>query len=504
MCRCVAAHRRAAAGAGKGAARANAGDARPMTFAAHAWSAPRRTLLICVALMGWMLVVYRATFAVYFINEDFTWLRLCRCGPGRGLWTLLTHDVMGGLYSWRPLLQLFFALNQAAWGLDPLGFRVATVAWHGVAICVLFAIGVRVAGPTRAAVAALVFATHPLLVESMSWTCAAGGLMATALALLAVLAYLRWRQADGAAVWVVLPFALALATQESTVVVPLLLLSVDLFLPGVARSGRRRAGLYGVLLAVVLAFIAVRRCSSPARFNFAMVGLDPQYPLTAMGLLLFLAGKVRASAGLLLTMPPSTATAGMVAVVGALALRRWWRGRPLALWALIWIGLAVAPYSLLLLGPFARYMPLPLAGFALLFAELLLALYRSMTRWSRPVAGACAAALLVLWVALMVHKIDAVQARFVRRGELTRQLLLDLLRAVPDPRPGSTLAFYRLGDLRIRDAVFVYGLDDAVRLFYGDDSLQVDFRPLGQPTTDDAYHLWYHDGRLERFAPERK
>jgi hypothetical protein len=72
-----------------------------------------------------------------------------------------------------------------------------------------------------------------------------------------------------------------------------------------------------------------------------------------------------------------------------------------------------------------------------------------------------------------------------------------LLRELPDPQPGSTLAFYGMGNLVLHQGVLVYGLEDAVRLFYGDETLRVQLRPIKEPAGD-AYRLWYHDGRLQR------
>ncbi|MBI3783581.1 MAG: glycosyltransferase family 39 protein, partial [Deltaproteobacteria bacterium] len=177
---------------------------------------PAQTLA-WVLLTAAIVIVYRRIFGVYFLNEDFIWLRVCRFLPGRGLWTLLTHDVMVGRYSWRPLVQVSFAVNQWLGGLNPFGYRFEVLLWQVISAFVLYGIVCRVGDAPRALVAALLFAVHPLQVESLAWTCARGGPISTAFLLLAVLAYLRWRR-GGHAVWVAMPFGFAMATQENSVV----------------------------------------------------------------------------------------------------------------------------------------------------------------------------------------------------------------------------------------------------------------------------------------------
>ena len=468
------------------------------------WDDRRRDALACATLIAWVFFVYRESFAVYFINEDFTWLLHCRFSR-HGLWPLLTRDVMGGIYSWRPVVQLSMAANYAASGVDPFGYRLTALAWHALAACLLYRIGTTVSDPIRGMLAATLFATHPLQVESLSWTCARGGPISTALLLLAVLGYLRWRQQRAALLWVAVPFALALATQESAIIFPALILAAELLLPEPHLSRGRRGRLYATLGAVIVGFLLLRRAMSPAAFDFGMVGLDARWPVTVGGLLTFLIGKLQRAAALLLTLDPATTRLALplTAAVALAALWCWWRGRLLALWGFIWVGIALAPYSLLLLGPVARYMHLPLAGFGLVFAELLLSAGALLAHWQRRVAVVVVALLTALWLGHMVRAVTVQEQAFVERGRLCRQIITDMLRLVPAPPAESRLAFYGIGELRARRGVFTYGLEDAVRLFYRDDTLRVVFRPL-PPRGDAAYHLWYDNGRLRLLDPESR
>jgi hypothetical protein len=456
-----------------------------------------RHALAGVALAAIVFVVYRGVFGVYFLNEDFTWLRVCRLLPGRDLWTLLSRDVMVGRYSWRPLVQASFALNYAAGGLDPFSYRLEVLFWHLLGAWGVYALATRLAGAASGLVAALTFALHPLQVESLAWTCARGGPMSTVFLLAAVLGYLHWRQGRVAA-WVIVPFALALATQESSVVLIGLLAAGDLVLPGPTVSWPRRLRLYVSLLIVLIAAFAVHRWISPAQLGFTMAGLDPERPLGA-GVVWGVLAKLQTAAAMLLTLnggdvQPATI---LFLVLALLALWRRRRGSPLAAWGLLWIVFSLAPYTLLLFGPFPRYMHLPLVGFGLLAGDLVVAAAQWLGRQAAVLKPLSIATFLLLWCGHTTAAVGVEMRGYAERGRKTRDLVVELRQLLPQPRPGSTLGFYRVGELRVHDGVFIFGLEDAVRVIYNDDSLQVAFHALGDADGID-YHLVYLDGHLRR------
>lgn len=496
-------------------------------------------LLVYSALVVVVIAVYRRTLAVYFLNEDFSWLWRCRLVPPTSTWTLLTRDVMQGLYSWRPLVQLSFGLNEAAWGVHPLGYRVTALLWQALAAGLLYAIVRRVAGPLRGGLAALLFAVHPVHVESLSWTCARGAPISTAFVLLALFGYLAWRRGDyrkqtgrhqtgrqqttdatsrQRSIWVcclsvccllslwlvLLPFALALATLESSVVFVGLVLAADGLLPAAPLRVGHRLQLYGGLVAVLVGFLWLHRTGSSAVTMMNMVGFGEHWPLSAGPLFVFVVRKLHAMAAMLLTLDPQSGwvTAAMVGAVVLVGVC-WWRGQRLGVWGLVWIVLTGAPFTLLLLGPYPRHLHLVSVGFALLFAELLASTAESVGRWNRRLAVVCVAGLMVLWFARMVREIDQATAVLVERGRASAALLADLQRLVPQPGPGSELAFYGLGELRGQQQVFVYGFDDAVRLLYNDGSLVTHLGPRGS-APQATYQLVYADGHLLLLNGERQ
>jgi len=469
-------------------------------------AAPRRTdLMVCGALVVVVFGVYRAAFAVGFLNEDFSWLWRCRLVAPTTAWALLTRDVMGGLYSWRPVLQLAFGLNEALWGVHVFGYRLEALAWQALAAGLVYAIVARIADPLRGAVAAVLFGVHPVHVESLSWTCACGGPISTALLLLSLRGYLAWRQDEGRRPWmlagVLVPFVLATATLETSIVFIGVVFAAELFLPAPAVRLGARLQLYVGLSAVAAGYLWLRHSSSPASTTMGMVGLDLRWPATMPQVAAFSLRKLLVVAGMLSTLDGQPVwCVAVVTGAGALAAGLcWWRGRGLGLWGLSWIVVAGAPFTLALLGPAPRHLHLAAVGFGLLCAELAASGIELVARRQRQLALVCAVALMLLWLGRMVLKIDQQTSVFVERGRLADGLLADLQGLVPQPRPGSELAFYGLGTLRAERGVFVYGLDDAVRLLYDDGSLRVRFGTRGDPSSAN-YHLSYDDGRLVMLA----
>ncbi|MBI1814967.1 MAG: hypothetical protein HYR72_08325 [Deltaproteobacteria bacterium] len=459
------------------------------------------------ALVGLVFFIYRASFAAFFINEDFTWLLRCKLQPGRGLWTLLTSDVIldGAGTSWRPLLQLAFGIEYLVWGVDSVWYHLISVAWHALAACALYTLSAQITDRFRALMTAMVFAAHPIQTESATWVCAAGGPMSGALVLFALWASVRWRQRRGRLIFVLGPFALALGGLESAAVLPALILTREVFSDRPALFERRSLRLYGGLAGVFLGFGLLRHLVISAPITLGQMGVDPGVPLEALALTNLLARKLGNTSSLMLNLP---ADLGWLALPAAAALTLvaiwlWWRGAPIALWGLLWIGMGVAPFALRMFGGGPRHLYLAVAGFGLVFAELVAQLYRILQRRSPRFAALCVSALLGTYLWSGQRAVDREETEWVARGALHREVVESLLQVLPDPEPGRPLAFYGLGDLRGR-GVFVYGFEDAVRLYYDDPSMRVEVHRMGEPV-ESAYRLFYHPDRgFELFDRKRR
>ncbi len=162
------------------------------------------------------------------------------------LWRLLTDpsasEPRGWAGIWRPLRTIDFAFDWALAGAHPPGagtvrwFHVHNVLWHAAAAVILLLLLLSWGLPRIAAtLGTLVFALHPVQVESVGFVTSRGDLMCGAFVLLALLFHGRSRGLDLRGVLAVLSFLLALLAKEAAVVFPALAFLADWFF----RDGRR-------------------------------------------------------------------------------------------------------------------------------------------------------------------------------------------------------------------------------------------------------------------------
>jgi tetratricopeptide (TPR) repeat protein len=209
--------------------------------------------------------------------------------------------VHGGL--WVPLAWLSLGLDHALWGMDPAGYHLTSVLLHGLAAALVFLVARRLlaaaladgepgdapgAGATvGAALAALLFAVHPLRVESVAWVSERRDVLCGAFYAGAVLAYLRWVAAraagEAAARWyaaALLAFALALAAKPMAVSLPVVLLVLDAYPLRRLAGWRTREGRAVLLEKVPFALLAL---AASAVAVAAMASAGPLTPLASLG-----------------------------------------------------------------------------------------------------------------------------------------------------------------------------------------------------------------------------
>jgi tetratricopeptide (TPR) repeat protein len=162
-----------------------------------------------------------------------------------------------GVY--QPLAWMLFEAQYAAGGLDPRTYHLTSLLLHGVVGAAVYILAVRLvrrAAPdcspkairTACALAAAVFALHPLRAEVVAWVSCQGYLSCALFSVLAVLAYERSRPPDSPprAGWFlasVLLFACGLLCHATAIGLPLVLLVLDAYplrrRPGLGPVGRR-------------------------------------------------------------------------------------------------------------------------------------------------------------------------------------------------------------------------------------------------------------------------
>lgn len=173
--------------------------------------------------------------------------------PGTLRWAFAT--TMLGHY--QPVAWLCWSALKRTFGASAPWFHGASLLVHAVNALLVYTLTRRIASinafePRKAgaiaAIAAMMFAVHPLAVEPVAWASAFPYLVSLSLLILSFLAYLRYRQEErsrqqmfwfGAAC---VGYAAALLTRASVVAFPLVLLSADLWILNRSRgaTGIRR------------------------------------------------------------------------------------------------------------------------------------------------------------------------------------------------------------------------------------------------------------------------
>ncbi len=178
--------------------------------------------------------------------------------------------------AYQPLAYVFWSASGRAFGFSPLTFHAASALLHALAAALAFLAARRLLalaapagepeGPADAGAlfAALVFAAHPLRVESVSWAAELRDPLSGALWLAALLAYLRARE-PGRAPESLTPacalFAAACLAKGTATTLPLVLLVVDAWplRRRLADSWREKIPMLALALGLGVVAIAAQR-----------------------------------------------------------------------------------------------------------------------------------------------------------------------------------------------------------------------------------------------------
>jgi protein O-mannosyl-transferase len=185
-------------------------------------------------------------------------------------WEFLGEEPGSSTSYWRPLTATVLALAHSAGGGRVQAFHAASLCVHLAAVAVAYALLLRLTRDRAAAfLAALLFGLHPLQVEGVAWISALSDPLWGLFGLLALLAFVRWRERGSRGVPLLSAFAfgLALLAKEAAVAVLPLALVVDALRPrDDLPPGRSRllgpiaapARAYGALAAVLLLYYLAR------------------------------------------------------------------------------------------------------------------------------------------------------------------------------------------------------------------------------------------------------
>lgn len=300
---------------------------------------------------------------------------------------LLSPDIVKPYY--RPLNRASYLLDFQLFGMNPAGFHAVNMVLHALNVLLVYLLGRRLfsAGPA-ALVAALLFAVHPINVETVTFISARNNLFALFFALSCFLAFLRGRDTGG---WPwhlagALLLFLGLMCKETAlmVIVPVFLYAIRPF----HGTGDRESDLFRPWLsllpyiAAIAIYLLMRSAALEGVLGTGMAAAElpqrlvrnlyviPRY----LALFLFPAGLTIFHA-----VPPDWASAPwLVPAWLAIAAGLWLllrRGGPAARFGLLWLGVNFLPVANIVPIPSypmaERFMYLPAAGFCLVAGAVL-------------------------------------------------------------------------------------------------------------------------------------
>jgi tetratricopeptide (TPR) repeat protein len=192
----------------------------------------RVEFLVAFALAVGTGAVFSRTLGNDFINYDdpLYVTENLRVQQGITPRTLAGDFLSFEVVNWHPLTWMSYRLDYQLYGLRPWGYHLTNVLLHTVNVVLLFAALRWMSGSVwRSAVAAALFALHPLRIEPVAWIAARKDLLSTTFCMLALLAYVGYARRRRAALYVLVAvsFTLGLMAKSMLVTFPFILLLLD-------------------------------------------------------------------------------------------------------------------------------------------------------------------------------------------------------------------------------------------------------------------------------------
>jgi len=135
-------------------------------------------------------------------------------------------------FSWAPLTILSYQLDASVFGREPWGFHFTNVAVHAVSAGLLYLVLLRMTGSAaRSAAASVLWAVHPLRVESVAWIAERKDVLSVLFLMLALLSYDWYCRGPAIPRYLVLCAAMlgSLLCKSTLVTLPPLLVLLDVW-----------------------------------------------------------------------------------------------------------------------------------------------------------------------------------------------------------------------------------------------------------------------------------
>jgi tetratricopeptide (TPR) repeat protein len=192
-----------------------------------------------------------------------------------------------------PVTWMTLGLDSVVWGMEPFGYHLTNLLWHAANAVLFYFIALALLQtsamtPWAAFFTALLFAVHPLRVESVAWVTERRDVVSGFFYLCAILAYLAWcrsseRKYYGLALG---SFAAAVMAKEMAVTLPAVLVLLD-FYPLRRRAWAEKIPFFAVAaIEAAVAFYALSQ--EGLRTSVVVLGWPARFAITIYGLAFYL------------------------------------------------------------------------------------------------------------------------------------------------------------------------------------------------------------------------
>lgn len=208
------------------------------------------------------------------------------------LWRLIDNPTIGSYY-YRPLFLLSLASDYSLWGLNPLGYHITNIMLHSLVSIMVYLIGRRLFRNNPAAlVGSLIFAVHPVHVESVAWISGRTDPMAALFLLFSFHLYTLFKE-DKNNILLFLSLAayfLSLLSKEMAITLPLLLAAYEFSFHEKQPGERRIKSMWAICLYILvsIAYLYIRATILGEAIGGASSSSSPLYMrlYTSFGILL--------------------------------------------------------------------------------------------------------------------------------------------------------------------------------------------------------------------------
>ena len=209
----------------------------------------KTVIAILLGVLGSTLYLQTLGFDFINLDDNLYVYENPHIREGLTLWGLKSA-FFGEKYLWIPLVWVSFMLDFELWGLDPTGYHLTNLLFHGVNSALVFLVLTRLTETSKrslwpSAFVGAVFAVHPLHVESVVWITERKDVLFALFWILAMWAYLRYVESPSIRRYLLVfaLFTFSIMSKPMAVTLPLALLLLDYWPLGRLRRGRDATGL---------------------------------------------------------------------------------------------------------------------------------------------------------------------------------------------------------------------------------------------------------------------